>query len=206
MSKAEPTTPTAPTRDQAPGIRPRRTPALHLFRLLSAAGKLSCKAHKESADPESVGDTKVLAPEAAHLPEQGPATSPATLRPHAADAAARVRDPPACARLGAHHVTPTQRVRNPELDAPRVRAPLGAGRSPPGPAPGGAQSERQPRPPRRWRYWLQRSGGRGFPGGAAPPRPARARLHRAVAYLVLASGWGQGFPGCLQRACPSGSG
>ena len=46
-------------------------------------------------------------------------TSPATPRPHAAAAAARVRDPPTRAGLCARHVTPAARVRNPELGARR---------------------------------------------------------------------------------------
>lgn len=98
-----------------------------------------------------------------------PHTGPATPTPHAAAAAARVRDPPACAPLGAHHVTPAPRVRNPGSARPgfahhsvpgarrpvpppavpnqsRSPAPRGAGATGCGGAVGGACRAGKPRP------------------------------------------------------------
>lgn len=73
-------------------------------------------------------------------------TSPATPRPHAAAAAARVRDPPTRPRLCARHVTPAARVRNAELGARRFALHSVPGARRPAPPPEGTNQRGSPAP------------------------------------------------------------
>lgn len=156
-------------------------------------GKLGCKAHKESAHTESVGDTKVLAPEAAHLPEQGPAHQPSD--PEA----------PRCCRHGqSPRPTGLRSTRCPPRDTypaspePRTWRAQGsrttrcralAARSRPRRCPIRAAAP----PPRRWRYWLQRSGGRGFPGRGCSSPPRLREVAQGSCLLSPGFGLGAGF-------------